>query len=103
MNKTLKSILIVITIIAFGYAVSFGINSVVRTNEINSKSAEFRLTFMEGCNESGKHSSYCTCVYNDLEDSTGTIGIYDVAIAYEETGKMPDDAVLSIYRCLDKL
>ena len=102
MNQSLKTVLTLIITIAVIAVVAFGTSSIIKTNEINSKSAEFRTAFIEACNINGNQSSYCTCVYDDLEYEFGTKGMYDMAVKYDETGRMPSEAITSALRCIGK-
>jgi len=99
MNQTLKSVLILAASIAFAFGAYFAVTSIARTNEINSMSAEFRTAFMQGCEEESS-KALCTCVYNDLEERLGTVGIYDMGIEYEETGVLNDKAYASVWACI---
>lgn len=102
MNPTLKT---VITIIITG-VVAIGawliISSIQENNEINAKSEQFRTSFMSGCVPEA-NTSYCACVYDDITDSVGVRGIYDMAVQYDKTGTVPDSAFGSVYRCMDKI
>ena len=99
MNQTLKNVLILAVSIAFAFGAYFAVTSIARTNEINSMSAEFRTSFMQGCEEEGS-KALCTCIYNDLEERLGTVGIYDMAMQYEETGVISDKAYASVWACI---
>jgi len=62
-------------------------------------SAEFRTAFMQGCEEEGS-KALCTCIYNDLEERLGTVGIYELTVEYEKTGVLNDKAYASVWACI---
>jgi len=99
MNEKLKHLLILAASFAFAWGGYFAVTSIIRTNEINSYSAEFRTGFMQGCEEEGT-KAVCKCIYDDLEKRLGNVGIYNLALEYEETGVVNDKAFLSVWVCM---
>ena len=102
MNQSIKSVIITVITIGVIVAVGYGVNAIYQNVQIENQASEFRASFIDGCTSEGEKESLCACIYDDMKNEVGTKGIYDIAMEYEETGEMPNQTIVSAYKCYIK-
>lgn len=96
MNQNQKMVLAIAIVII---ATIIGI-SVINAREQKEKQESSRIitmmrqNFMEGCMSESNYST-CDCLFNELMDKLGTIGMQNLALDYQDTGKLQKETVNS--------
>lgn len=96
-----NKILTIISIIIAGGLIALATALPNAQEKEYKKLAEFEKEFMIGCTEDNQAlSTFCTCVYNELEDKLGYDGLVKFALEYDATGVLPNGTDSVINSCL---
>ena len=88
--NTNQKIVLAIGIVIIATIICISVISARNTKEKQENSrvvTMMRQNFMEGCTSESNYST-CDCLFNELMDKLGTIGMQNLALDYQDTGKL---------------
>lgn len=86
-----KQILTIIAIIIAGGLIALAIALPSKAEKEQKRSEYYKSEFIAGCTEdSSGMFNFCSCMYENLEDTLGVDGIEEFAYEYDATGVLPD-------------